>query len=228
MRSCDSIRRRTCVFVPKGFKDDKGSNDVGDSGAELGEGSVSEESTVDIVVVGDDSADSKVEAESRRKIGDEKCELGEGRFATLTVLLDADIPKTSPPLCRWTSAPSPKTDMNDGKDAKRDWGLVVTGMVGFGKPIGDVFFIGIGGSRGPCVIVECSKSSLKRSLALGLLKLSAFTISVLRAMMNAVILLGMLCSNDHQRKCRELDELLFDSTRAKGSTKHMNTCYRRS
>lgn len=120
-RSFNSIWLRIdCDATPKGFKDDSGRSDVGDSGDELGEGSVNEESTVDIVVVGDDSADSKVETESRRMMGDEKCELGEGRFATFTVLLGADIAKASPPLCRRTSAPSPKTDINDGKDANND------------------------------------------------------------------------------------------------------------
>lgn len=192
--------RIDCVFIPKGFKDDKGSNEVGDSGDELGEGSVSEESTVDIVVVGDDSADSKVEAESRRKMGDEKCELGEGRFATLTDLVGADIAKVSPPLCRRTSVPSPKTDINDGKDANSDCGLVVTGILGSRKLIGDVLVVGIGGCREPCVIVELLKSSLKGSVGFDLLKLSAFIMSVLRAMMNAIILIRILCCERSSKK----------------------------
>lgn len=60
------------ALIPKGFNFESGNKDVGDSGDELGEGSVSEESNVEIVVVGEESADSKVETESRRKIGDEK------------------------------------------------------------------------------------------------------------------------------------------------------------
>lgn len=202
MPSFDSILLRIdCVLMPRGFKDDRGSNEVGDSGDELGEGSVSDESTVDIVVVGDDSADSKVEAESRRKMGDEKCELGEGRFATFTDLLGADIAKASPPLCRRTSVPSPKTDINDGKDANSDCGLVVTGILGFWKLIDDTLVVGIGGDREPCVIVALSKSALKESFGFVVLKSSAFILLVLCAMMNAMILIKTLCMHDHQRKC---------------------------
>lgn len=99
-RSLGSILLRgDRVDVPNCFNDDSGSTDVGDSGDELGEGSVMVESNVDIVVVGDDSADSKVEAESRRNVGDEKCELGEGRLPTFAVLLDADVATASTPLC---------------------------------------------------------------------------------------------------------------------------------
>ena len=43
-----------------------GDAELGDSGDELGEGSVSEDSTVEMVVVGEDSLDSKVDVESRR------------------------------------------------------------------------------------------------------------------------------------------------------------------
>ena len=70
---CSAIVFRAArVFTPKGFNAESGRSEVGDSGDELGEGSVSEESTVEIVVVGDESADSKVDTESRRKMGDEK------------------------------------------------------------------------------------------------------------------------------------------------------------
>ena len=47
-----------------------GEAESGDSGDELGEGSVNEDSTVEMVVVGEDSLDSKVEVESRRMIED--------------------------------------------------------------------------------------------------------------------------------------------------------------
>ena len=54
-------------LVLKDLKDAIGNIDVADSGEELGEGSVrAESSMVDTVVVGEDSADSKVEAESLR------------------------------------------------------------------------------------------------------------------------------------------------------------------
>lgn len=116
------------MLIPNGFREERGSDEVGDSGDELGEGSVSDESNVEIVVVGDESADSNVDAESRRKIGDEKCELGEGLLATLGPRLD---PITSAPCSRRTSVLSPYTDMNDGNgnDAKNDWELAAAGML---------------------------------------------------------------------------------------------------
>lgn len=49
---------------------ESGRVDVGDSGEELGEGSV-RESMVEIVVVGEESVDSKVDVESLRKTGEE-------------------------------------------------------------------------------------------------------------------------------------------------------------
>ena len=55
-----------------GFRGEEGSIELGDSGEELGEGSVREDSMVEIVVVGDDSTDSKVDAESRRTAGEKK------------------------------------------------------------------------------------------------------------------------------------------------------------
>lgn len=48
------------------LKDARGNKDVGDSGEELGDGSVRVESTVEIVVVGDDSAESDLR-EPRRE-----------------------------------------------------------------------------------------------------------------------------------------------------------------
>ena len=44
---------------------------MGDSGEELGEGSVIADPTVEMVVVGEDSLDSNVELESRRVNDDE-------------------------------------------------------------------------------------------------------------------------------------------------------------
>lgn len=49
---------------------DRGKVEFGDSGEELGEGSV-RESMVEMVVVGEESADSKVEVESLRNTGEE-------------------------------------------------------------------------------------------------------------------------------------------------------------
>ena len=48
------------------LKDDFGDAESGDSGDELGEGSVREDAVVEMVVVGEDSLDSNVEVESRR------------------------------------------------------------------------------------------------------------------------------------------------------------------
>lgn len=104
------------------------------------------ESRVEMVVVGEESADSKVEAESRRRIGDEKCELGEGRLATLAGLFDEDIATASPPLDRCTSAPFPKTDMNDGRDASNDWEPVVIGMLKYPTSLDTLWYVGIGGA----------------------------------------------------------------------------------
>lgn len=53
------------------LNEDRGDNDIGDSGEELGDGSVMDESNVEIVVVGEDSIDPKVEAEPRRSSGAE-------------------------------------------------------------------------------------------------------------------------------------------------------------
>lgn len=97
------MSRVALVLMPNGF-DDNGSDEVGDSGEELGDGSVSDESNVEIVVVGDESADSNVDAESRRRIGEEKCELGDGRLATFAARLD---PTASAPRSRRTSVLSP-------------------------------------------------------------------------------------------------------------------------
>lgn len=52
------------------LKLESGSIEVGDSGDELGDGSV-RESMVEIVVVGEESVDSKVEVESLRNTGEE-------------------------------------------------------------------------------------------------------------------------------------------------------------
>jgi hypothetical protein len=86
---------------------------VGDSGEELGEGSVSDESTVDIVVVGDDSAESDFK-EPRRdpKDGLEECALrrafdgrirgGSGR---------ADGSEEGPVIRAFSASPPSNTDV---------------------------------------------------------------------------------------------------------------------
>lgn len=139
------VPRVVSRLVRNDFSDDSGNCEVGDSGDELGEGSVRAESRVDMVVVGDDSADSKVEAESRRIRGDEKCELGDGRFATFTVRFDVEITKSSVPIDRCTSAPFPKTDIKDGNDASNDCELVETGMFKYFVCLDQLWFVDIKG-----------------------------------------------------------------------------------
>lgn len=59
------------MLVPKdGPNVANGATDDGDSGEEPGEGSVSDESMVEIVVVGEESVDSYVDAESLLDIGE--------------------------------------------------------------------------------------------------------------------------------------------------------------
>lgn len=58
-------------LVLNDLNDDIGNKDVADCGEEPGEGSVMAESMVETVVVGEDSTDSKVEAESLRNSWDE-------------------------------------------------------------------------------------------------------------------------------------------------------------
>lgn len=64
-------------LVLRDLKEVIGSREVADSGEELGDGSVRAESMVETVVVGEDSADSKVDAESLRNICEEKLEFWE-------------------------------------------------------------------------------------------------------------------------------------------------------
>ena len=60
-------------FVLCAFEERRGNDGFGDSGDELGDGSVMDVPAVEIVVVGDDSTDSKVDAESRRKDDGQVC-----------------------------------------------------------------------------------------------------------------------------------------------------------
>ena len=70
---CSMVSCPPTECVLNDLNGETGNEEFGDSGDELGEGSVSEEeSNVDIVVVGEDSVDSKVDAEPRRIVGDEK------------------------------------------------------------------------------------------------------------------------------------------------------------
>ena len=113
-------------FVLWFLKDRRGEEESGVSGGERGEGSVKEDSTVDIVVVGEDSVDSKVEVESRRNVG----RVGWATFNGLFAVLSGEIVvSASPSYASNLSGPFPNTDINEGKDARSDCELVDTGIV---------------------------------------------------------------------------------------------------
>ena len=99
----------------------------GVSGGERGEGSVREDSTVDIVVVGEGSVDSKVKLESRRNVGGAGWALFRGLFEVLPsceVVAAASLSYASN-----LSEPLPNTDINEGNDARSDCELVDTGIL---------------------------------------------------------------------------------------------------
>ena len=79
---------------------------------------------VEIVVVGDESVDSKVDVESRRVNG-------VGKFESLLVwVLTGDCFAVEfPSLNAIFSDPSPNTDMKDGREANNDCELVDVGIV---------------------------------------------------------------------------------------------------
>ena len=131
MRSLSSIIPfvgTECVL--RAFNDARGISDSGDSGGELGDGSVSEDSMVEIVVVGDDCMESlKVEAESLRSRGELYCVLLWGLLTTLTVLLGDPVTVVTFSIASGLSGPFPNTDMNEGMDASSDCELVDTGIL---------------------------------------------------------------------------------------------------
>lgn len=106
-------------------------------------------------------------------IGDEKCELGDGRFATFPVRVGAAMAEDSPPPDRDRSAPSPNTDINDGNDANKDCAPAVTGMLSACTRVGDLLFnddggegtmAGLGADAYP-VALECVGSDAEAGLA---------------------------------------------------------------
>lgn len=120
-------------FVLKLLNDLKGEEDSGVSGGERGEGSVREDSAVDMVVVGEDSVDSKVEAESRRSMGGAGWAMFESR---LEVPPCEAVAAASPSYASSLSGPFPNTDINEGKDARSDCELVDTGILEPGDCVG--------------------------------------------------------------------------------------------
>ena len=103
-------------------KDPRGINEVGDSGDELGDGSVSEESNVEIVVVGEESVESdlQVEEEPRRGNRDKKSLWASCLLWWFVVLFDAFVSTASTPFRPLMSELAPNTDINDGNEASSD------------------------------------------------------------------------------------------------------------
>lgn len=120
------------------MNDVRGEEESGVSGGERGEGSVREDSTVDIVVVGEDSVDSKVEEESRRNVGG-GCAIFMGLF-DIEVLPCEVVAAASPSYASSLSEPFPNTDINEGKDARSDCELVDTGIVEPCELVGENLF----------------------------------------------------------------------------------------
>ncbi len=119
------------------MNDVRGEEESGVSGGERGEGSVREDSTVDMVVVGEDSVDSKVEVESRRNVGGAGWAMFSGLFE---VLPGEVVAAASPSYASNLSGPFPNTDINEGKDARSDCELVDTGILEPGEFVGEHLF----------------------------------------------------------------------------------------
>lgn len=119
------------------LNDLRGEEESGVSGGERGEGSVREDSTVDIVVVGEDSVDSKVEVESRRTVGG----AGWAMFMGLLYVLPCEaVAAASPSYASNLSGPFPNTDINEGKDVRSDCELVDTGILEPSDFVGEHLF----------------------------------------------------------------------------------------
>ena len=119
-------------FVLRFLNEVRGEEESGVSGGERGEGSVREDSTVDIVVVGEDSVDSKVELESRRNVGGTGWAMCSGLFEVLPCEV---VAAASPSYASNLSEPFPNTDINEGKDARSDCELVDTGILEPGESL---------------------------------------------------------------------------------------------
>lgn len=124
-------------FVLKFVNDVRGEDESGVSGGERGEGSVREDPTVDIVVVGEDSVDSKVELESRRNVVGAGWVTLRGLFEVLVCEVVAAV---SLSYASNLSGPFPNTDINEGKDARSDCELVDTGILEPGELVGGHLF----------------------------------------------------------------------------------------
>ena len=124
-------------FVLRLLNDVRGEEESGVSGGERGEGSVREDSTVDIVVVGEDSVDSKVEVESRRSVGGAVWAMFDGLFDVLPCEV---VAAASPLYASNLSGPFPNTDINEGKDVRSDCELVDTGILESGEFNGEHVF----------------------------------------------------------------------------------------
>lgn len=124
--------------VLKDLKDVMGSNDVADSGDELGDGSVRAESMVETVVVGDDSTDSKVDAESLRNSGDEMLEFCECCLKLQPVEGPGGPFNTSPvPALSCVPMLFPTADIDEARDVSSRCGSVSAGIADARSPLED-------------------------------------------------------------------------------------------
>ena len=146
---CSMLARSIVAFVFRFLNDARGDEESGDSGGERGEGSVSEDSTVEIVVVGEDSVDANVDVESRRVIGEEKWAMLLCLLYVFVVRFGVCAATASPTFRSSLSGPFPNTDINEGKDVSSDCELVETGIFGSGSSSDKLCFAGLFITEGP-------------------------------------------------------------------------------
>lgn len=91
---------------------------------------------VEMVVVGEESVDSKVDAESLLNVGEEQWWLGNGRLLMFATLFGAPA---STFVVSCVSAPFPNTDMKDGNEASSDPEPVVAGILNSRSSVGEPF-----------------------------------------------------------------------------------------
>lgn len=117
----------------KDLKDVRGAIETADSGDELGEGSVTdEESSVEIVVVGDESVDSEFTVEVLSRCcgcGGRKLVLDVLLFVVIPVLLRSLVVAAPSSLLSFISELSPNTDINDGNEANNACVLSCIGIL---------------------------------------------------------------------------------------------------
>lgn len=140
------------------LKDESGVIETADSGDELGEGSVmDEESSVEIVVVGEESVDSELMVEVLSRCcccGGRRSVLGDLLFAMIAVVLDSSVAAAPSTFLSFISEFSPNTDINDGNEASSACRLICIGILE--DRVFDSFrFVDAESRRSECTIVGC-------------------------------------------------------------------------